>query len=57
MSKFPFYKQADYKDCGPTCLKIIEKHYGKTLNIKTLITLSETTKVGSKLLNISIAVV
>jgi ATP-binding cassette subfamily B protein len=31
MSNFPFYKEADSKDCGATCLKIIEKHYGKLL--------------------------
>ncbi|WP_404827721.1 cysteine peptidase family C39 domain-containing protein, partial [Flavobacterium shii] len=30
MKKFPNYKQADFKDCGPTCLKIIARHYGKT---------------------------
>jgi ATP-binding cassette subfamily B protein len=50
---FPFYKQPDSKDCGPTCLKIIAKHYGKTLNIQTLRNLSETTREGSNLLNIS----
>lgn len=27
--KFPFYKQYDRTDCGPTCLKMIAKHYGK----------------------------
>jgi ATP-binding cassette, subfamily B, bacterial len=51
--KFPFYKQADAKDCGPTCLKIIAKHYGKSLNIQTLRQLSETTREGSNLLNVS----
>lgn len=50
---FPFYKQADSKDCGPTCLKIIAKHYGKTLNIQTLRSLSETTREGSNLLTLS----
>jgi ATP-binding cassette, subfamily B, bacterial len=50
---FPNYKQADSKDCGPTCLKIIAKYYGKTLNIQTLRTLSETTREGSNLLNLS----
>lgn len=51
--KFPHYTQADFKDCGPTCLKIIAKHYGKTLNIQTLRELSETTREGSNLLNLS----
>lgn len=30
MAKFPFYKQLDQMDCGPTCLKMISKFYGKT---------------------------
>lgn len=50
---FPFYHQPDSKDCGPTCLKIIAKHYGKTLNIQTLRSLSETTREGSNLLTLS----
>ena len=53
MSKFPNYLQADFKDCGPTCLKIIAKHYGKTLNIQSLRKLSETTREGSNLLTLS----
>ncbi|MBT8243888.1 MAG: peptidase domain-containing ABC transporter [Winogradskyella sp.] len=51
--KFPFYKQKDTKDCGPTCLKIIAKHYKKTISIKHLRTISETTRVGSSLLGLS----
>ena len=53
IKKFPFYKQADAKDCGPTCLKIIAKYYGKNLNIQYLRELSETTREGSNLLNLS----
>jgi len=53
INKFPFYKQADAKDCGPTCLKIIAKHYGKNLNIQYLRDISETTREGSNLLNLS----
>src|SRR5690554_5047298 len=53
MKKFPHYKQADAKDCGATCLKIIAKHYGRTLNIQTLRELSETTREGSNLLSLS----
>ncbi len=29
MPKFPFYKQLDRMDCGPTCLRMIAHHYGK----------------------------
>ncbi|MFC6096689.1 peptidase domain-containing ABC transporter [Flavobacterium qiangtangense] len=50
---FPFYKQADSKDCGPTCLKIIAKYYKKYLNIQTLRSLSETTREGSNLMLLS----
>lgn len=53
MKKFPNYIQADSKDCGPTCLKIISKHYGKTINIQELRNLSETTREGSNLLFLS----
>ena len=53
MKKFPNYIQADNKDCGPTCLKIIAKHYGKTINIQELRDFSETTREGSNLLFLS----
>jgi ATP-binding cassette, subfamily B, bacterial len=53
LKKFPHYKQADGKDCGPTCLKIIAKYYGKTLNIQDLRDFSETTREGSNLLFLS----
>ena len=56
MAKFPFYKQAESKDCGPTCIKIIAKHYGKVLNTEKLRSLSETTREGSSLLGLSDAV-
>jgi ATP-binding cassette subfamily B protein len=53
LKKFPNYKQADSKDCGPTCLKIIAKYYGKTINIQELRDFSETTREGSNLLFLS----
>lgn len=53
MKKFPNYIQADSKDCGPTCLKIVGKHYGKTINIQQLRDFSETTREGSNLLFLS----
>ncbi len=33
---FPNYRQLDQKDCGPTCLKIIAKHYGKIISLSQL---------------------
>lgn len=53
MKKFTHYKQTDIKDCGPTCLKILAKHYGKTINIQDLRDISETTREGSNLLFLS----
>ena len=53
MKNFINYKQADHKDCGPTCLKIIAKHYGKTIRIQDLRDSSETTREGSNLLFLS----
>jgi len=53
LKKFVNYRQADHKDCGPTCLKIIAKYYGKTINIQELRDYSETTREGSNLLFLS----
>ena len=53
MNKFPFYRQSEAKDCGPTCLKIICKHYKKNISIKKLREISETNREGSSLLRLS----
>ncbi len=50
---FPFFKQLDHKDCGATCLRIISKHYKKNISLELLRNLSETTRKGSSLLNLS----
>lgn len=50
---FPFYTQPDNKDCGPTCLRIIAKYYGKDVPIQDIRNLSETTREGSSLLGLS----
>lgn len=56
MKKFPTYRQTEAKDCGPTCIKIIAKHFGKTINTQQLRNLSETTREGSSLMGLSDAV-
>ena len=56
MQRFPFYKQVDLKDCGPTCIKIIAKFYEKIISIQQLRAVSETTRIGSSLLGLSDAV-
>lgn len=50
---FPFYLQPDAKDCGPTCLRIVSKFYGKTIPLQDIRNLSETTREGSSLLGLS----
>ncbi|WP_026808947.1 peptidase domain-containing ABC transporter [Arenibacter latericius] len=50
---FPFYKQPDAKDCGPTCLRIIAKHHGKLISLSEIRDLSETTRAGSNLMKLS----
>jgi len=52
-STFPFYKQPDAKDCGPTCLRIIAKYYGKFISLQEIREYSETTRSGSNLLKLS----
>jgi ATP-binding cassette, subfamily B, bacterial len=50
---FPFYKQQDVMDCGPTCLRMIAKQYGKTLDINNLRNQGQYSKDGVSLLGIS----
>ncbi|SMC90980.1 peptidase domain-containing ABC transporter [Moheibacter sediminis] len=51
--KFPVFIQADGKDCGPTCLRIVAKYYGKLIPLQIIRKLSETTREGSSLLGLS----
>jgi ATP-binding cassette, subfamily B, bacterial len=50
--KFPHYKQFDNMDCGPTCLKIIAKYYGKDFSLNYLKEKAEVTSEGVSLLGI-----
>ncbi len=34
--KFPFYKQLDAMDCGPTSLRMIAQHYGRSYSLQYL---------------------
>lgn len=52
-SKFPNYIQTNAKDCGPICLKIISKYYGKNISFEKIRDVSETTRTGSNLLWLS----
>lgn len=50
MAKFPFYKQFDRMDCGPTCLRMIAQYYGK---IYSLDFLRDKTSIGRNGVSIS----
>ena len=50
---FPHYRQHDVMDCGPTCLQIISKFYGKLFNIEKIRQSSQIGKTGVSLLGIS----
>ncbi len=34
--KFPYYRQLDAMDCGPTCLRMIADHYGRKYTLQYL---------------------
>ena len=53
MSKFPFLKQFDAMDCGPTCLSMIARYYGKVYSIQFLRERSYITREGVSMLGIS----
>ncbi|MDO5664845.1 MAG: peptidase domain-containing ABC transporter [Bacteroidia bacterium] len=50
---FPSYIQLDAMDCGPTCLRMIAKHYGKHYSLETLRRQSFITREGVSMLGIS----
>ena len=52
-SKFPHYRQLDSMDCGPTCLRMIAKYYGRTFSLQTLRERSFITREGVSMLGIS----
>lgn len=53
MKKFPHYTQLDAMDCGPTCLRMVAKHYGKSYSLQTLRESSYITREGVSLLGTS----
>ena len=44
--KFPFFRQLDYRDCGPTCLRMVAKFYGKNFSREFLRDKASITKQG-----------
>ena len=50
---FPHFQQHDAMDCGPTCLRMVAKHYGRGLSIQKLREATQIGKEGVSLLGIS----
>ena len=53
MAQLQFYRQSDSMDCGPSCLRMIAKHYGKNISLQTLREKTQIGKEGVNLLGIS----
>lgn len=51
--KIKYFKQLDYMDCGPTCLKMISAFYGKDYSLDFLRANSYITKNGVSMLGLS----
>ncbi|MDY0370278.1 MAG: peptidase domain-containing ABC transporter [Bacteroidales bacterium] len=51
--RFKTFSQADAMDCGPACLRMVAKHYGKDYSLEFLRNLSFLSKRGVSLLGIS----
>lgn len=50
---FPHYRQLDAMDCGPTCLRMVAKYYGKSYSLQYLRSNSYITREGVSMLGIS----
>ena len=47
---FPHYTQLDAMDCGPTCLRMVAKHYGRSYTLQNLRERSFITREGVSML-------
>lgn len=50
---FLHYRQLDAMDCGPTCLRMVARHYGRNLSAQKLREAAEIGKEGVNLLGIA----
>lgn len=53
LNSFPFYKQLDMMDCGPSCLRMIAKYHGKSYSLTELRSKSFINREGVSMLGIS----
>ncbi|UGU14468.1 peptidase domain-containing ABC transporter [Sinomicrobium kalidii] len=49
LKKFPFYRQLDQMDCGPTCLRMIARYYGRSYSTDFLRRKANITREGVSL--------
>ncbi|HCA09205.1 MAG TPA: ABC transporter ATP-binding protein [Chryseobacterium sp.] len=51
--QYPFFRQLDTMDCGPTCLKMITAYYGKELSLNHLRDLCDVRSQGTSVSGIT----
>lgn len=51
--RFPYYKQLDAMDCGPSCLRMIAKYYGRSVPLEYLRNKSQYGKEGVSMLGLA----
>lgn len=52
-NNFPLYRQLDAMDCGPTCLRMVAKHYGRAVSLDYFRNKSEYGKEGVSMLGLA----
>lgn len=55
MGRFPFYPQTLQSDCGPACLKMVSKYYGRFYELSHLRKAANTYKEGTSLKELIVA--
>ncbi|WP_129715044.1 peptidase domain-containing ABC transporter [Pedobacter sp. SYP-B3415] len=53
MRRFPHFKQPDRMDCGPTCLRMVAKFYGRNYTLQRLREICGLNREGVSMLGIS----
>lgn len=53
LKRFTVYRQLNKMDCGPTCLKMIAKHFGKEVEVRDIEEISGYGRDGVSMLGIS----
>ncbi|MCB9081681.1 MAG: peptidase domain-containing ABC transporter [Lewinellaceae bacterium] len=51
--RFPFYEQLDASDCGPTCLRMVCRYFGRDISINYIRKITFLQRQGTSLLGLS----